>query len=82
MDEQAVTGCNQVRVTFDQAEQALLRAVIDCADGGDTEQAREAAEAALILRQAQREGAAGDAATPSRISESGGRYCVTSDDRA
>lgn len=52
-------------VTFEQAEQALLRAVVDCAEGGDTEQAREAAEAVMILRQAQAvEGPAGGAASP------------------
>ena len=54
----------QAPVTFEQAEQALLRAVIDCAEGGDAEEAREAAEAIAILRHARGVGPAGGAASP------------------
>ena len=60
----------QDTVTFAQAEQALLRAVIDCADGGDTEQAREAAQALVALRQAQAmAGPAGGAASPATVED-------------
>lgn len=51
--EETQDGGTLAHVTHAQAEQALLRAVIDCAEGGDTEQAREAAEALVLLSQAQ-----------------------------
>ena len=62
----------QAPVTFEQAEQALLRAVIDCAEGGDAEEAREAAEAIAILRHARGVGPAGGAASPATVADAVG----------
>ena len=60
----------QDTVTFAQAERALLRAVVECADAGDIEQAREAAQALVALRQAlAMAGPAGGAASPATVED-------------
>ena len=56
--------------TFADAEQALLRAIVDSAEDGTGEDAQALAQALAILRQAQAVGGpAGGAASPAELHE-------------